>query len=116
MTGPQPANPPLTGGVCASWAQLSELPDDVESLHTADAWCAILAAASDVVWSASGRRWRNKVLTETVTLDEPVVSCLPRRSAWWGHDPGPVWCDPQRPSRVRLPRLDVTAVTAVTVD
>lgn len=120
MTTPQPGNlsdPVLTPA--QAWAQPSELPVDVQSLHTYDTWCVILALASDILWSASGRRWRNMRATETVTLDLPERdNCYP--GSWtpnmWRYGYGwPILTDPGRPHRVRLPRQDVTAITAVSV-
>ncbi|MGH9059967.1 MAG: hypothetical protein ACRDZY_10700, partial [Acidimicrobiales bacterium] len=75
MSTPQPDDPPLTDGVCAAWVQLGELPANVQDLQTPEVWCVILAAASDALWSATGRRWRNTVGTETVTLDKPECAC-----------------------------------------
>lgn len=110
MTEPQPLNTPTTG--CAAWAQPSQLPVDAQPLHAEATWCVILALASDVLWSASGRRWRNVIASETVTLDPVTRSCLPDR---WGYRR--LWCcAPGTPDRVRLPRPDVTAITAVTLN
>lgn len=118
MTSPQPAEPPFTGGVCASWAQPKELPVDVQGYHPEPTWCAILGLASDVLWGASGRRWRNVAATETVTLDGHRCGCGPR--GWpldqWGPWGMWRWSADTRPTRVRLPRPDVTAITQVTLD
>lgn len=116
MTAPQPDDPPLTGSVCASWAQMHELPNDVQQLHTDETWCSILALASDILWSASGRRWRNVEAAETVTLDPPDDSCSPQMGyayqyGYWM----PIRAVGSSPTRVRLPRPDVTAITAVTL-
>lgn len=120
MGAPQPADPPLVGGVCAAWAQPSELPAGVQDLHTEDTWCVILSLASDILWAASGRRWRNVQASETVTLDQPERGCG-RDTPWWGRGwwlAGwqPVAVLPGEPHRVRLPRPDVTAITAAVVD
>lgn len=119
MTAPQPSDPPLTDGVCDAWVQPAELPVDVQSLHTLGTWCAILGFTSDILFDASGRRWRNKTLTETVTLDPPEHGCVP--SLWpasayrFGYG-WPILVAPGQPHRVRLPRPDVTAITTVTLD
>lgn len=120
MTGPQPGNTPDPGLVAAdAWAQPSELPADVQDLHTYATWCAVLGFASDILFAASGRRWRNKTLTETVTLDAPAQECVP--SLWPGSAyrfgyGWPILTRPGQPHRVRLPRPDVTEVTDVTLD
>lgn len=116
MTAPQPDDPPLTGSVCASWAQMHELPADVQQYHTPEVWCSILALASDILWGATGRRWRNVEASETVTLDPPEDAC----STQLGHAYHYGYWTPIRavgacPPRVRLPRPDVTAITAAEI-
>lgn len=119
MTAPQPDDPPLTGGVCAAWAQAHELPADVQQLHTAETWCVILSVASDILWALTGRRWRNVTATETVTLDCPDRQAPPG-PVWWGPgwpmDRWPAGWNSSNPTRVKLPRPDVTAVTEVVVN
>ncbi len=118
MTAPQPFDPPITDHVCAAWAQPGELPQNVQDLHMEGTWCSILAFASDILWAASGRQWRNVQATETVTLDPVCNPC--GGSSWlvpdrWGYG----WAmlpSPGRPNKVRLPRPDVTAITTVTLD
>jgi hypothetical protein len=119
VTYPQPDDPPLTGAVCSAWAQMHELPADVQQLFNGDegVWCSILAFASDILWSASGRRWRNVEATETVTLDPPNDFYLPQmgyafRYGYWI----PHRCSATNPNRVRLPRPDVTAITSAEID
>jgi hypothetical protein len=119
VTYPQPDDPPLTGSVCAAWAQMHELPAEVQQYFngSADVWCSILAFASDILWAASGRRWRNVEASETVTLDPPADACATRfgyayQYGYWT----PVQAVAGKPSRVRLPRPDVTAITAAEID
>ena len=124
MTAPQPGNIPDPDlDPCPAWAQPAELPVDSQSLHTYDTWCAILGLASDILWAASGRRWRNVTATETVTLDPVDGACgsslWAQEMARWGYG----WpllatgtLPNQRPRKVRLPRPDVTAITSVTLD
>ena len=116
MTAPQPDDPPLTGSVCSAWAQIHELPNDVQQYHTEEAWCSILAFASDILWSASGRQWRNVSAIETVTLDPPVGACVTQYGYAYAYG---YWMPVARaagnPARVRLPRPDVTAITAVEI-
>jgi hypothetical protein len=119
VTAPQPADPPLTDGVCDAWVQLAELPADVQELFVAGTWCSILGFASDILFAASGRRWRNRSMTETVTLDPPDVGCAP--VLWPASDyrfgyGWPILTRPGQPHRVRLPRPDVTAVSSVVLD
>lgn len=120
MGAPELDNPPLDGGVCAAWAQVHELPADMQQLHNEGTWCVILALASDILWAASGRRWRNVEASETVTLDHPPTSCR-AEIPWWGHGWAtagwrPLFAPHGSPDRVRLPRPDVTAITAATID
>lgn len=119
MTSPQPDDPPLVDSVCAAWAQMHELPNDVQQLFdgSAETWCSILAFASDILWSASGRQWRNVEASETVTLDPPDGACA--TGLGYAYNYGywiPIQSSPGRPSRVRLPRPDVTAITSVEID
>ena len=121
MTAPQPGNAPDPDlPECQAWAQPSELPVDAQKLHTYGTWCVILGLASDILWSASGRRWRNVQASETVTLDPPE-GCV---GSWewahaalrWGY--GHALIPDARvaqPVKVRLPRPDVTAITQVTL-
>lgn len=105
MTAPEPVDPPLQDGQCAAWAQYSELAPAVQGLLTEEQWCVVLARASDVLWAATGRRWRGRQFTETARLD--ADPCSPWRRPWK--------VGRLRPSHIQLPRPDVTAVTEVTV-
>lgn len=120
MTAPQPGNPPDPSLTPAdAWAQPSELPVDVQDLHTYATWSVILGFASDILFAASGRRWRNKSMTETVTLDLPDRECVPSLWPGSGYRFGygwPIVARAGEPHRVRLPRPDVTAVTSVVLD
>ena len=118
MTAPAPGDPPLTGAGCSAWAQPHQLPADVQELHPVATLCSYLALATDVLWAATGRRWRGYTGSDTVTLDAAERACPPLR--WWtpAWHYGPTWpffrsldC----PHKVRLPRPDVTAITAVTL-
>lgn len=114
MTSPQPDDPPLTSAVCAAWAQMHELPNDVQQLHDEQVWCSILALASDILWSASGRRWRNVQASETVTLDPDGCPSWPTYALQYGYWT-PITPDSRSRARVRLPRPDVTAIISVTL-
>lgn len=122
---------PVTG--CAAWATYEDLPESAWDLHTTQKWCGYLMAATDILWAATGRRWRGEILTESVTLrpapPRPGEGGWPYHSSW-GHcgcftgvaNNGSLrWADAFRgahpaPAAVRLPRPDVTAVTSVLVD
>jgi hypothetical protein len=119
MTYPQLDDPPLTGSVCAAWAQMHELPADVQQYFNGspEVWCSILAFASDILWAASGRQWRNVEASETVTLDPLDDACATQlgyayQHGYWSPDRAVAG----RPSRVRLPRPDVTAITSAEID
>jgi hypothetical protein len=106
-------------GVCLAWAQVKELPVEVQELHTEGTWCSILGFTSDILWAASGRRWRNTSTTETVTLDPAAPECAPVLWPASGYRFGygwPIFTRPGQPHRVRLPRPDVTEVTSVVLD
>jgi hypothetical protein len=105
--------------VCDAWAQPKELPAEIQELHVLGTWCSILAFASDILWEATGRRWRNKSITETVTLDPVDPECAPVLWPASGYRFGygwPIFTRPGEPHRVRLPRPDVTGVSNVTLD
>ncbi len=117
---------PLCGGT--AWASHNDIPLAPYEMHDPDTWCVYLAMATDILWAASGRRWRGAGRTATATLraaPPDIGSWTYHRS--WGHCPcysgigvlGPVWsvrAAHHEPSRVRLPHDDVTAVTSVLVD
>jgi hypothetical protein len=115
-----------------AWAEYEDLPHTVAELHTPTDWERYLAMATDVLWAATQRRWRGQILTEDV-----VLRAAPPRAgegAWpyhssWGHCPcyaglsadlRPCWATGNyrhaAPAAVRLPRPDVVAVTAVSLD
>lgn len=89
----------------APWAGVHHLPVDVQPLLPVDEWAGWLRVATDVLWAATGRRWRTPT-EETAAIHLDRCECLPARGGWAG---GAV-------AAVRLPRGDVTAVVAVTVD
>lgn len=114
----------------ATWAAYADLPLAVANLHSPDRWEQFLALATDVLWSATGRRWRGANLT-----GEAVLRAAPPRAGeggWpyhrsWGHCAcyggaglaGLIWRDVSghhEPAKVRLPHPDVTAVDVVTID
>lgn len=125
MTAPAPV---VSG--CTAWAGIEDLPSSVADLHDPQTWCGYLTMSTDILWSVTGRRWRGDPLTETA-----VLRAAPSRrgGGWaydtsWGHCPCyggitanglPWWGGARRhvsPYNVRLPRTDVTAVTAVLID
>lgn len=114
---------PLCGG--AAWASLADIPDGAIGMHNDDVWDGFLAMATDVLWAASGRRWRGAGCTATATL-----RAQQRDDGWdrsWGMCPCShlsashlaTWSprmNHHEPARIRLPHDDVTAVTSVTID
>ncbi len=119
-------SPTSTG---CGWASLADLPVEVAGLHSPDQWCLYLHLATDILWSATGRRWRAEATAEAVLRAAP-----PRAGeggwAWhpsWGHCAcyggtslsGLIWGAVgahHEPVRVRLPHGDVTTVLSVTID
>lgn len=124
MTGPVAAG--------ASWASVDDIPESALALHPDAGWAGFLGMATDILWAATGRRWRGVGSTAQVTLR----AAPPRagEGGWpyhrsWGQCPCFAGVDPNwlprwavgtlahhGPAAVRLPHPDVTAVTAVTVD
>lgn len=115
----------------ALWATVDDLPDSVADLHPLPQWDRYLALATDVLWAATGRRWRGANLTAEAVLR--AAPPRPGEGGWpyhrsWGHCAcyggtgiqGPIWRDGYRahhePASVRLPHPDVTAVDSVTID
>lgn len=121
---------PVSG--CSAWAGLEDLPASTAEMHSPQDWCRYLAMATDILWAATGRRWRGPSTTESAVLR----AARPRvgEAGWpydesWGHcacfagvtaDLAPAWAvgpyQHAAPTSVRLPRPDVTAVESVLVD
>lgn len=112
----------------AAWATIDDIPEAVveEVGIGLPEWYRVLSLATDVLWGATGRRWRGRSMSETVTLRAaPPQNDSGRR---WPYDTSWGFCScvggalpavsarHSQPTRVRLPRRDVTAVTAVTID
>lgn len=124
MTGALPE--PLCGGT--AWASHTDIPDGPYEMHDPDTWCVYLSMATDILWAATGRRWRGAGRTATATLraappNDDTASWAYHRT--WGHCPcavttvGGLWGPRMRhhePSRVRMPHDDITAITSVTID
>lgn len=115
---------PLCGGT--AWASHTDIPDRPYEMHDPHTWCVYLAMATDILWAATGRRWRGAGRTATATLsaeyrDDPTYhdswgACSCRRlTASHLATYGPRMRH-HEPTRVRLPHDDVTAVTSVTID
>lgn len=58
----------MTVSGSAPWATVSDLPEAVRTLHTADVWDGYLGLATDIMWAATGRRWAG--------LSAPVTAVL----------------------------------------
>lgn len=119
---------------CSAWAAVEDLPAAVLELHDDTTWCTYLGMATDILWAATGRRWRGAVLSESVVLraaPSPPDTGFDTSTRWawhasWGSccfggwgPAGPRWLPSDahhEPRAVRLPRPDVVSVTSVTVD
>lgn len=115
---------------CAAWAEVDDIPQGVAELHSPTEWCGYLGMATDILWGATGRRWRGGPLTAEVVLR--AAPPRPGESGWpwsksWGHCAcyagvgayGPRWADTPgdhyQPVSIRLPHPDVVAVSVVAV-
>jgi hypothetical protein len=121
-----------TPGGCSAWAQVDDIPQGVAELHSPVEWCGYLGMATDILWGATGRRWRGGPLTAEVVLRAappragepgwPYSKSWGRCACYAGYGLyGPQWADPTRyqhyePVSIRLPHPDVVAVTVVAVD
>ncbi len=114
---------------CSAWADLADLPAGVVGLHAPEQWCVYLSLATDILWSATGRRWRAEATAEAVLRaapPRPGEGGWPYHSSWgwcacYGGTSlsGPVWGHVgahHEPAKVRLPHGDVTTVLSVTID
>lgn len=116
---------------CSAWAQVDDLPTSAVGLHDEAQWCGYLAMATDILWAATGRRWRGGPLAAEAVLR--AATPRPGEAGWpysrtWGRcgcnagasASGPRWADTphghHEPVAIRLPHPDVVAVSAVTVD
>jgi hypothetical protein len=120
---------------CSAWATYADLPEGPSRMFSPTEWCGFLSTATDILWSATGRRWRGAEQTETVALR----AAPPRagEGSWpysetWGQCPcylgvgygstGWVpqwrlnWIRHTEPVAVRFPRSDVTGITTVLLD
>lgn len=101
-----------------AWATAGDLPQDAQPMYSLTEWDQFLEEATDILWRATGRRWRGAAGSETVTWQTPTSY------GWCGGVPLPGWLPPAslgypdraEPASVRLPRRDVTAVTSVLID
>lgn len=115
-----------TPPVCQAWAGVEDLPTSVVGLHSPQQWCGYLELATDILWAATGRRWRRTVLTgEAVLRAEPprAGETGPARvyHRSWGLCPcttaaGLRGSAHHEPRSVRLPHPDVVEVTSVIID
>lgn len=116
---------------CKSWATVDDIPTTAVGMHSRREWETYLALATDILWSATQRRWRGAGHTAEV-----VLRAAPPRAGepgWpysrsWGCCPcfegytlaGFRWFDGVRehpePVAIRLCHPDVTAVTMVAID
>lgn len=115
---------------CAAWATLDDLPDQAVGMWSPTEWCGWLGMATDILWAATGRRWRGGPLTAEAVLR--AAPPRPGEGAWpyhrsWGECAcydgisvlGPAWSDRvghHELAAIRLPHPDVVMVSSVLVD
>lgn len=98
----------------------------VAELHPPTQWCIYLSLATDILWAATGRRWRGAGHVATASLRPAPprpgeARYHPVRSAgscdcWWSAPAGiPIQhrSAHYEPDSIRLPHPDVTAVTQI---
>lgn len=115
---------------CSAWAQVEDIPAGPAEMHAPAEWCTYLQLATDILWAATGRRWRGERTGEAVLRAAEPRAGEPGwpYSQSWGECRcymgtnilGPIW-DPSRGGHhelaaVRLPHPDVTSIVAVTID
>lgn len=119
-------------GQCAAWAGVEDIPAGPAAMHSPTEWCVFLQLASDILFAATGRRWRG-----AAQQAEAVLRAAPPRageSGWpyhrsWGQCRcyrgtnilGPMWDldwsgGHHERAAIRLPHPDVTGVESVVVD
>jgi len=132
MTTPAPTSAVL----CGPWATPGDVPDKLKQdidVTDDEQWVQPLLLASEILWMLSGRRWLGVGCEETVILRSTGETAgrgsWPYSRTWgvcgcwfvatWG-DPLPLAAYSgthiSRPMAVKLPRSEVSAVTAVTID
>jgi hypothetical protein len=115
-----------TAAGCSAWAGVDDLPTQVVELYDADTWCGWLGLATDILWSATGRRWRGAGATTTASLraapprlGEAADRAPSGRCDCWVAAPIGIPVlqrSHYEPASVRLPHPDATAVTSITMD
>jgi hypothetical protein len=121
-----------TPGECVAWGGVVDIPAGPDAMYAPAEWCAYLQLATDILWAATGRRWRGPE-----RVGEAVLRAAPPRAGepgWpyhrsWGECRcylgtnilGPTWDlglggGHHELGAVRLPHPDVTSIVAVTVD
>lgn len=127
MTAPQPCD-------CHAWARIDDIPASAVGMHSPAEWCAFLELATDILWAATGRRWRGRTSTAEVVLraapPRPGEGSYPYHRSWgacgcfagWSEYGYPLWRDftgpfrHEAPASIRLPHSDVTRILSVEID
>jgi hypothetical protein len=116
---------------CTAWASVDDIPTSAVGLHSRKEWEGYLNLATDILWSATQRRWRGSGRTAEVVLRGAPPN--PGEPGWpysksWGCCPcfegyavsGFLWSrgirDHHEPVAIRLCHPDVTSVTMVAID
>lgn len=124
MTLPAGSGPAATSGVmCAPWASFADLTAAQQALATEPVWDRALWIASEILYAASGRRWRGAGCAREWTSGLCVCGF---DWTWWAWDGIGAWTEwsLRRAGRrclcdltvIQLPHRDNVHVTAVTVD
>jgi hypothetical protein len=126
VTGPIPAV--VSPVLCSPWATMADVPAAVQAELglTVDQWAPLLMRASELLWMLSGRVWYGAGCTEDATLRSlPNPAPGGPGGLWaWHESWGACACWNSvagfaqhigAPTRVKLPRSPVQAVTSVTV-
>lgn len=137
MTDPEPVDVPpgpVSDVLCAAWATPADVPEQYRALVSDAQWEVYLMVASELLYWLSGSQYTGGGCTETVTLRSrppafgtgawPYSPTWGECSCWslssWSDGrlipPSPgLWSGRHySPSSLKLPRGDVTAVSAVT--
>lgn len=88
-------------------------------MYSESEWCQFLSEATDMLWAATGRRWRGVTHTETVTWlprnDDTNLDLSDLRWGGFGYS-SPLFSTRIVPRSIRLPRPDVISVGSVLID
>lgn len=105
--------------VCAAWAVVADLPEELPDLPTGVTWDSLLLQATEILWALSGRRWSGRSADGgcdgSAEWHDEHGQC-----AWWAATGWPaLWLGPRHCSAgeavIQLPHDETTAVESVVV-